>query len=152
MSDGLKAHVGTDRCWRCQDGLHGLDKKRGSCSCLCHLPKGPTNDGLAGRELLPERTKRVRGKRGAGLTPSTRSLVYQRDKMRCRFCGVKLPLDRPKRAHPTLDHLLPRSRGGTNTMENLVTSCADCNNRKGDKTPEEAGMPVLPVSTKENVD
>jgi 5-methylcytosine-specific restriction endonuclease McrA len=40
----------------------------------------------------------------------------------------------------TLDHVIPQSRGGANTWENLVAGCKPCNNRKGDRTPAEAGM------------
>jgi len=42
----------------------------------------------------------------------------------------------------TLDHVVPRSRGGGSTWENLVASCCPCNNRKGDRTPQEARMPL----------
>jgi 5-methylcytosine-specific restriction endonuclease McrA len=40
----------------------------------------------------------------------------------------------------TIDHVIPKSRGGDNTWENMVTCCFDCNSRKGSKTPEEAGL------------
>ncbi|RDI30224.1 HNH endonuclease [Rhodococcus sp. AG1013] len=43
----------------------------------------------------------------------------------------------------TVDHVFPRSRGGGDTYDNLVAACADCNGRKADRTPEEAGMPLL---------
>jgi 5-methylcytosine-specific restriction endonuclease McrA len=43
-------------------------------------------------------------------------------------------------AELTLDHVLPRSRGGASTWENLVAACRRCNNRKGDRLPEEANM------------
>ena len=64
--------------------------------------------------------------------------IFMRDKFRCQYCGEK------KRAGElTLDHILPRSRGGDNSPVNVVTSCMTCNNRKGDRTPAEARMPLL---------
>lgn len=64
----------------------------------------------------------------------TRRNVLRRDRNRCQYCGS------PDRL--TLDHVLPRSRGGKDHWENLVTACMPCNNRKGNRTPEEAGMPL----------
>jgi 5-methylcytosine-specific restriction endonuclease McrA len=64
--------------------------------------------------------------------------IYMRDKFRCQYCGEK------KAAKDlTLDHILPRSRGGDNSPVNIVTACVPCNNRKGDRTPAEARMPLL---------
>lgn len=65
--------------------------------------------------------------------PWTRQLMLQRDGYVCAYCG---------RRGATVDHVLPRSRGGGNTWENTVTACARCNNTKGDSTPEECGMPL----------
>ena len=68
--------------------------------------------------------------------------IYIRDKYRCQYCGErKLP------ATLTLDHIFPRSRGGDNSPVNIVTACLDCNNRKGNRTPEEARMPLLTTQT-----
>jgi 5-methylcytosine-specific restriction endonuclease McrA len=58
--------------------------------------------------------------------------ILRRDHHTCQYCGS------PK--HLTLDHVLPRSRGGTHTWNNVVIACAPCNGRKGDRTPQEAGM------------
>jgi len=61
--------------------------------------------------------------------------VLIRDRFSCQYCNTKLP------AHKlTLDHVLPKSRGGASTWENLVTACLKCNNIKGDRTPQEAGL------------
>lgn len=65
----------------------------------------------------------------------TRRNLLRRDRSRCQYCGTSEKL--------TLDHVLPRSRGGRDTWENLVTACMPCNNRKGNRTPEEAGMRLL---------
>jgi 5-methylcytosine-specific restriction endonuclease McrA len=62
----------------------------------------------------------------------SRRAVLARDSNRCQYCG--------SRSHLTIDHVLPRSRGGTNSWENIVTSCAPCNARKGDRLPREADM------------
>ena len=61
-----------------------------------------------------------------------------RDNHTCQYRGavqVKMKLN--------LDHVMPRSRGGEHSWTNVVTSCIPCNTAKGDKTPEEAGMPLL---------
>ena len=64
--------------------------------------------------------------------------VYTRDGFRCQYCGVK------KGMHElNYDHVLPRVRGGRTEWENIVTSCYACNDRKGSRTPEEAGMRLL---------
>ena len=64
--------------------------------------------------------------------------IYMRDKFRCQYCGDKKGV-----AELTLDHILPRSRGGDNSPVNIVAACIPCNNRKSDRTPEEARMPLL---------
>ena len=64
--------------------------------------------------------------------------IYMRDKFRCQYCGEKRSA-----GELTLDHILPRSRGGDNSAVNIVTACVECNNRKGDRTPAEARMPLL---------
>lgn len=68
----------------------------------------------------------------------TRSNVYLRDRHRCQYCGHTASV-----ADLTLDHVLPRSRGGRTTWRNIVVSCVPCNARKGDRRPEEAGMALL---------
>lgn len=60
--------------------------------------------------------------------------VRQRDRYTCCYCGEY---------GNTIDHIFPKSRGGKNTWENLACSCTTCNNRKGDRTPVEAGMKLL---------
>ena len=66
-----------------------------------------------------------------GTVAWSRRGLLQRDNFECAYCG--------KRAS-TVDHVLPRSRGGRDTWENTVASCLRCNNVKADRTPEEAGM------------
>jgi 5-methylcytosine-specific restriction endonuclease McrA len=64
--------------------------------------------------------------------------IYMRDKFRCQYCGEKYGV-----GELTLDHILPRSRGGDTSPVNIVTACIACNNRKSNRTPEEARMPLL---------
>ena len=61
--------------------------------------------------------------------------IILRDGGKCQYCGRALPA-----GSLTMDHVVPRSRGGGSTWENLVASCFGCNNVKGDRTPQEAGM------------
>jgi len=68
----------------------------------------------------------------------TRSNVYLRDRHRCQYCGSLHAA-----SDLTLDHVQPRSRGGPTTWRNIVVSCFGCNSRKADRSPEEAGMPLL---------
>lgn len=62
----------------------------------------------------------------------TRRRVFKRDNYKCVYCGSGKNL--------TIDHVIPKSKGGDNSWTNLVTSCSRCNCNKGDKTPEEAGL------------
>jgi len=67
--------------------------------------------------------------------PLSRYNVFRRDGHRCVYCRAKKNL--------TLDHVLPKSRGGRNTWKNLVTCCKVCNLKKNNMTPEEANMPIF---------
>lgn len=64
--------------------------------------------------------------------------VYTRDGFRCQYCG-----DKKSARELNYDHVVPRSKGGKTTWENIVTSCYPCNDKKGGHTPEEAGMKLL---------
>ncbi len=64
--------------------------------------------------------------------------ILTRDCYRCMYCGQK-----GTGAELELEHVFPKSRGGKNTWENLVAACRKCNGRKGDRTPEEAGMALI---------
>jgi 5-methylcytosine-specific restriction endonuclease McrA len=67
--------------------------------------------------------------------PLTRRNVFQRDDHRCQYCGTgSAPL--------SIDHVVPRSRGGEDVWENVTTACLACNVRKGNRTPREANMPL----------
>ena len=72
-----------------------------------------------------------------GIRPSRKNIL-SRDKNQCQYCGIiEAPNDM------TIDHVIPRSRGGGNTWSNLVTCCKKCNQKKRDRTPEEANMNLL---------
>ena len=64
--------------------------------------------------------------------PVTRRELLRRDHHTCQYCGSHKQL--------TIDHVLPRSRGGAHTWDNVVTACEPCNLKKRDRTPVEAGM------------
>jgi 5-methylcytosine-specific restriction endonuclease McrA len=68
----------------------------------------------------------------------SRKGILLRDGFACQYCQSKLPA-----GGLTLDHVVPRSRGGLNTWENLVACCSGCNNRKSNRTPREAGMALV---------
>ncbi len=64
--------------------------------------------------------------------------VFIRDGFRCQYCGMRVSYK-----NLTVDHVVPKSRGGKTDWMNVVTSCMDCNIKKGDRTPEEANMTLI---------
>jgi len=84
----------------------------------------------------------VRLKKGSVSTKQSvrfsRINVFTRDKFRCQYCGERKPL-----RQLNYDHVVPRVQGGQTVWENIVTSCYACNDRKGSRTPEQAGMKLL---------
>ncbi len=79
-------------------------------------------------------------------TPTlTNRLLFRRDQHTCLYCGQQFPEDCLSR-----DHVTPVSRNGKDCWSNVVTACKRCNHRKADRTPEEAGMPLLAVPFKPN--
>lgn len=69
----------------------------------------------------------------------TNTFLFARDDYTCQYCG-RHRNELRGRQFLTRDHIVPRSRGGQNTWENVVTSCSPCNNRKGGRLPREAGL------------
>ena len=67
--------------------------------------------------------------------PLSRKNIFQRDNNSCQYCGQK-------NKKLSIDHVFPRSRGGTDNWENVTTACLRCNVQKGNRTPEEANMPL----------
>ena len=72
----------------------------------------------------------------------TNTFLFARDDYCCQYCG-RHRSELRGRQFLTRDHVLPISRGGDNTWANVVTSCSPCNNRKGNRLPEEAGMHLM---------
>jgi len=70
------------------------------------------------------------------LSPSRKN-IFRRDDYNCQYCNVKLDSQ-----SATVDHVLPRCRGGKHEWNNVVTCCLRCNRKKGNKTPHEANMPL----------
>jgi 5-methylcytosine-specific restriction endonuclease McrA len=77
----------------------------------------------------------------------SRRNLFARDEHRCQYCGEAVPY-----SQLSLDHVVPRSRGGATSWENVVTSCKPCNTAKGGRTPQEARMKLLrnPVKPKQS--
>ena len=68
----------------------------------------------------------------------TRKNIFRRDQYTCQYCSRKI-----EGPEATVDHVLPRSRGGKHRWDNVVACCLSCNRKKGDKTPPEAKMNLL---------
>ena len=66
----------------------------------------------------------------------TRREIFVRDRYTCQYCGKQT-------RDLTIDHVMPRHRGGRHTWENLVSACRSCNHRKAGRTPQEAHMALL---------
>ena len=72
-----------------------------------------------------------------------RKNIIARDEHICQYCSItKIPL--------TIDHIIPKGRGGMDTWENLVTACKPCNQKKGDRPPDEAGMVLNRIPKRPN--
>jgi 5-methylcytosine-specific restriction endonuclease McrA len=69
------------------------------------------------------------------ITRPSRAMIYARDQSKCQYCGSTRKL--------TIDHVIPRSRGGGDTWDNMVIACSKCNTFKGDKLLESTGMKLL---------
>lgn len=69
--------------------------------------------------------------------PPTRANILRRDQYCCQYCSIELT-DKDS----TIDHVVPRSKGGSSTWVNMVAACRDCNLSKGNRTPKEAKMPL----------
>ncbi len=67
-----------------------------------------------------------------------RKNIFARDKNRCQYCGKRVPT-----SELSLDHVIPRTQGGTSNWKNIVCACTNCNKNKGGRRPEEAGMKLI---------
>tara|TARA_B100000989_G_scaffold17167_1_gene11326 strand:+ start:5672 stop:6211 length:540 start_codon:yes stop_codon:yes gene_type:complete len=77
------------------------------------------------------------------IVSASRRDIITRDENCCQYCGCEFPNDKL-----TLDHIYPKSKGGQNTWSNLVAACKKCNQKKGDRTPEQANMKLINKPTK----
>ena len=68
----------------------------------------------------------------------TRHNIFERDRNTCQFCGQVCD-----RTELNLDHVVPRDQGGPTVWENIVCSCIECNTKKGNRTPQQAGMRLI---------
>jgi 5-methylcytosine-specific restriction endonuclease McrA len=68
-------------------------------------------------------------------TKPSKAMIYKRDDNKCQYCGSTRSL--------TIDHVIPKSKGGGDTWDNLVVACCSCNAKKGDKLLEQSGMKLL---------
>lgn len=78
-------------------------------------------------------------RRRTGKMKYRKSAIFRRDNNTCVYCGFRAH----KKSDLTIDHVMPRSRGGQSSYANCVTCCMSCNNAKGCRTPEEARMPMM---------
>jgi len=72
--------------------------------------------------------------------PLSRAMLFARDRLVCAYCGGNFPGSQLE-----MEHVRPRSLGGSSVWQNLVSACRHCNQRKGNRTPEAAHMPLLYV-------
>ena len=76
----------------------------------------------------------------------TRSAIYERDGHKCQYCGSTRKL--------TIDHIVPKSKGGSDDWDNLVVACSSCNIKKGDRYLEQTGMKLIrkPIQPRTHLD
>lgn len=65
----------------------------------------------------------------------SRSMIYKRDGNKCQYCGST--------KHLTIDHIIPKSKGGGDNWSNLTIACSNCNTKKGDRLLEQTGMKLM---------
>lgn len=92
---------------------------------------------------MPSIVRFVRAMKNRRAIKFSRQNVWARDKGRCQYCNVKTP-----RHEATYDHVLPRAQGGLTRWENVVIACVTCNQKKGNRTPEQARMKLLSIPVK----
>jgi len=167
LSDGVALGVSTDwidRLVHC-DGFAAAMVQAGWLEVhdrgVC-FPKFDVHMGESAklRAKSSERQKRYRALRSchAHVTPKShipadlRRKVFERDGKKCVYCGwtedQKTPIGAYIGAMLSVDHVIPESRGGDTSLDNLTTCCTVCNRIKSDRTPEEAGLPVTHLSRK----
>jgi 5-methylcytosine-specific restriction endonuclease McrA len=111
--------------------LKGVATAEEHSALAIHSPRKaialPSVIRLLGYRRIPHQTRAL-----------SRKNILIRDRFTCQYCQRIMPS-----GELTLDHVIPRSRAGETAWENLVACCHECNNRKGSRTPEEAGMRLV---------
>ena len=107
--------------WCAEERAHGAARR-------IPTPRGslPAPDVIVLREYADQPKGRV---------SFSRRNLERRDRQTCQYCGRRVQAS-------TIDHVVPRSKGGPTSWENCVLACSTCNHRKADRTPREAGMPL----------
>lgn len=118
----------------------------------CDIPVQPHDDDVIKTPSMALKIPRVVQLLSCDRPPRhdvkfSRHNIYVRDGNRCQYCGKRFPT-----SELSLDHVMPLSRNGVSSWENIVCACLPCNVKKGNRLPEEAGMklrrpPVKPKST-----
>jgi 5-methylcytosine-specific restriction endonuclease McrA len=108
---------------------------------LAAVQDGPVIHTVRLRIRVPEVILLLRHDRmPSRAVPFSRRNLYRRDGFRCQYCGTRQPTQ-----ELSIDHVLPRSRGGRTTWDNCVLACIPCNVRKGNRTLQESGMSLRRV-------
>ena len=119
-----------------------------ACGSTLYRVRGGFNSATGRRSYIDlnsiiatEGSRQASMKGRAGYTPPLNNpTLFRRDAHLCLYCGKRLRTSELSR-----DHVTPVSRGGADIWNNVVTACKRCNNHKGDRTPEHAGMELLAV-------
>lgn len=130
--------------WTAAVSLYARDRVRWEAGQRRFVIRGGINAGSGQRSAMDigsiiavaDRSRKF----SRGVPLLTNRTLFLRDRYLCLYCGQQFGA-----AQLTRDHVLPQSRGGTCTWKNCVTACRRCNQRKDDRTPEEAGMKLLAV-------
>jgi len=131
--------------WQDAACLHARDAIAWTLGSPCVTVRGGTSRA-SGRQSIIELHSIIAARghaRSHALDPTpalTNTALFARDGQLCLYCGNELG-----RHQLTRDHVQPISRGGRDIWENVVSACIACNSRKGNRTPQQAGMPLLAV-------
>lgn len=126
------------QCSECGTFIHHESNKQ-NFTCLCSKWR------MIGEFIEWKRFRFLQGKKKANnkkVSGKKRETVYVRDNYKCYLCGFDVSSSKGDRRR-TIDHLIPRSRGGSNHIDNLATCCLLCNMDKGSKMPKTTSIPSL---------
>jgi hypothetical protein len=127
-------------------GYYATNKVRWELGEQRTVLHGGMNRGSGRQSLLELATiiavdgPRLRFRHTEDRVPLSRAMLFARDRLVCAYCGGSFPASQLE-----MEHVIPRSLGGSSIWQNLVSACRQCNQRKGNRTPEAARMPLLYV-------